>query len=149
MNQFYAMNAQEFKEAQAALQVAKMLGLIEHADFEALEQRRETKNKEIQIKLKQGEIVYGLTYYSAPAYLQYELTRFRLDFVVGAAPIRNHYRYRAITEKEKRSFYLENPDLFTRYHGDSFSYEEVEMIIEKRLREAEYNELIQNLLCQL
>ncbi|MEI3339912.1 MAG: hypothetical protein V8R80_08210 [Eubacterium sp.] len=46
-----------------------------------------------------------------------------------------------MTEEEKRTFYEENGDLFTRYFGDSFSYEEVRMIIEKRLKEMEMRDL--------
>ena len=39
-------------------------------------------------------------------------------------------------------------DLFTRYWGDSFPYEDVEQIIEKRLREEAYDALVQDLLRQ-
>lgn len=52
--------------------------------------------------------------------------------------------YREFTEEEKQAFYQENRDLFTRYSGDSFSYEEVSMIIEKRLREQEYEGLVRD-----
>lgn len=56
------------------------------------------------------------------------------------------YPYKEITEEEKKTFYEENRDLFTRYFGDSFGYEEVRMIIEKRLREREYENIVQDLL---
>ena len=53
------------------------------------------------------------------------------------------------TEEEKRAFYENNQDLFGRYHGDLFDYEDVRQIIEKRLREDAYDKLIQDILCQL
>ena len=52
------------------------------------------------------------------------------------------------TEEEKRAFYENNQDLFGRYHGDLFDYEDVRQIIEKRLREDAYDKLIQDILCQ-
>ena len=39
-------------------------------------------------------------------------------------------------------------DLFGRYQGDFFSYEEVAQMIENRLREDVYDRLVQNLLCE-
>ena len=50
--------------------------------------------------------------------------------------------------EEKRAFYENNQDLFGRYHGDLFDYEDVRQIIEKRLREDAYDRLIQDILCQ-
>jgi hypothetical protein len=149
IEQTYGITKEEQKKAKAALQNAKNLGLIDRADFEALEERRKKKNEEIAHRLKQGEVVYGLVSYSPCAYLQYELTRFKLDFVEKIEKIRENYVYQSISEQEKRDFYRENLDLFTRYAGDLFSYEEVEIIIEKRLREAEYEALINQLLCKL
>lgn len=145
MNGMWCLNETERKEAEGTLRLAKRLGFIEEAGLEALEERRKRKNEEIQDKLKKGETVYGLVSYSAPSYLQYELTRFRLDFVSGQA---SDYVYREITEKEKEKFYQENQDLFIRYLGDTFPYEDVRDIIEKRIREEEYHELIKDLLCQ-
>ena len=42
--------------------------------------------------------------------------------------------------------YEQNKDLFGRYFGDFFTYEEVEQIIEKRLREDAYDKLIEDVL---
>ena len=53
-----------------------------------------------------------------------------------------------ITENQKKAFYERNKDLFGRYFGDLFSYEEVEQIIEKRLREEVYDRLVQEILCR-
>lgn len=149
MNREYCLEKEEFRESQAALLFAKKLGLIDDADFLALERRRVAKNAENQEKMKRGEPVYGLITYSAPVYLQYELTRFKLDFTEETDNIKKNYEYRSISEKEKRDFYHENMDLFTRYFGDTFSYEEVELIIEKRIREEEYEKNVKDILCQL
>ena len=81
-------------------------------------------------------------------YLQYELTRFRLDFVQPTENIRKSGISPEITENQKKAFYERNKDLFGRYLGDLFSYEEVEQIIEKRLREEVYDRLVQEILCR-
>lgn len=148
MESMFCLNSMELKEAGAALTLAKQLGLIETDTLEAVEARRKCRNEENQRRMEGQEPVYGPVSYSPAAYLQYELIGFLMDFVAGAEEIKQNYTYRTITETDKRKFYEENPDLFTRYEGDLFSYEESELIIEKRLREAEYDALIQNILCQ-
>lgn len=149
MNRRYCLDKEEFRESQAALLFAKQIGLIDDADFLALEERRTAKNIENHEKLGKGEPVYGLITYSAPIYLQYELTRFKLDFTEETDNIKKNYEYRNISTEEKREFYHENMDLFTRYFGDAFTYEEVELIIEKRIREAEYEKNVKDILCKL
>lgn len=140
MNRKYCLDQKEWEEAQAALLLAKRFGLIEDADLEALEKRRAEKNRE--------SARYGARYYSPAMYLQYELTRFKLDFVQPSEQIRRLGVCPDFSEEEKRAFYENNQDLFGRYHGDLFEYEEVRQIIEKRLREEAYDRLIQDLLCQ-
>ena len=140
MNRKYCLDQKEWEEAQAALLLAKRFGLIEDAGPEALEKRRAAKNKE--------KSLYGVRYYSPAMYLQYELTRFKLDFVQPSEQIRRLGVCPDFSEEEKRAFYENNQDLFGRYHGDLFEYEEVRQIIEKRLREEAYDRLIQDLLCQ-
>lgn len=140
MNRKYCLDQKEWEEAQAALLLAKRFGLIEDAGLEALEKRRAEKNRE--------SARYGVRYYSPAMYLQYELTRFKLDFVQPSEQIRRLGVCPDFSEEEKRAFYENNQDLFGRYHGDLFEYEEVRQIIEKRLREDAYDRLIQDLLCQ-
>ena len=93
-----------------------------------------------------GKPVYGTRHFSAPAYLQYELTRFKLDFVERREKIRALGICPDFTDAQTRAWYDANPDLFTRYAGDSFPYEEVKQIIEKRMREEVYDSLVQDLL---
>lgn len=140
MNRKYCLDQKEWEEAQAALLLAKRYGVIEDASIEALEKRRAEKNRE--------SARYGARYYSPAMYLQYELTRFKLDFVQPSEQIRRLGVCPDFSEEEKRAFYENNQDLFGRYHGDLFEYEEVRQIIEKRLREDAYDRLIQDLLCQ-
>ena len=92
--------------------------------------------------------VYGTRYFSAPAYLQYELTRFKLDFVEPCEKIRALGVCPTFTDEQTRAWYDANPDLFTRYFGDSFSYEESRLIIEKHMREEVYDNLVQDILCE-
>ena len=78
MEQKFCLDEKSWKEAQAALLLAKRLGLIEDAGMEALERRRQQKNEKNRQAEEAGEMFYGPRFYSAPMYLQYELTRFRL-----------------------------------------------------------------------
>lgn len=145
--EYYGLASEvEFGNVLAQLKIAAWMGLIPTAEPGAVEERRARKNAEIESLLAAGETVYGLTYYTPAMYLQYELTRFKLDYTVYQGDRVGEYPYREITEEQKRTFYEENRDLFTRYSGDSFAYEEVAMIIEKRIREQEYENIIQDLL---
>lgn len=139
------LSQEEFTMAQAQLRAAVNFGFIEEADIDAISQRCQKHNRKIEDRLAGGEVVYGLTHFSLPAYLQYELTRFRLDFIEGKA---ENYEYMVITKAHRRKFYQDNPELFKRCAGDYFAYEDVEAVIEKRLREEEYYRYVQNLLCQ-
>ena len=147
---FYGLTSkEEVSEVLARLQIAAWMNLIPTPDLEAVDERRRRKNAEAEKALSEGGIVYGPVYYTPSMYLQYELTQFKLDYTVFKGEQVGRYPYREITEEEKRAFYGENRDLFTRYNGDSFAYKEVSMIIEKRLREQEYENIIRDLLCEL
>ena len=145
----FLMDKKEQERLKAELIFAKRLGLIEDDTFNGVKDRCQTENQKRKQMLENEEIVYGAEHFSLPAYVRYEQTRFRLDFVSESEKIKKHYSYRNISEEEKQAFYEENKDLFTRYHGDSFMYEEVAMIIRKRMREIEYEKEIHNILCQL
>lgn len=142
------MNEKELKQLRAELIFAKKLGLIEDDTLDGVEDRRQKENQKREQMLQKSEIVYGPEQFSLPAYVRYEQTRFRLDFISECEKIKEHYTYPTISEKEKQMFYEANRDLFTRYNGDSFTYEEVSGIIKKRMREIEYEKEIHNILCQ-
>lgn len=142
------MNEKELKQLRAELIFAKKLGLIEDDTLDEVEDRRQKENQKREQMLQKSEIVYGPEQFSLPAYVRYEQTRFRLDFISECEKIKEHYTYPTIFEKEKQMFYEANRDLFTRYNGDSFTYEEVSGIIKKRMREIEYEKEIHNILCQ-
>ena len=127
----------EWENALVQLQLAKQLGLIDDA--------KNAANARLQAA---GTVFYGPRQYTPAMYLQYELTRFKLDFAQPTAAIRALPVCPVITEEQKQAYYRNNPDLFTRYWGDSFPYEDVEQIIEKRLREEAYDALVQDLLRQ-
>lgn len=142
------MNEKELKQLRAELIFAKKLGLIEDDTLDGVEDRRQKENQKREQMLQKSEIVYGPEQFSLPAYVRYEQIRFRLDFISECEKIKEHYTYPTIFEKEKQMFYEANRDLFTRYNGDSFTYEEVSGIIKKRMREIEYEKEIHNILCQ-
>lgn len=122
------------------------LGAVGDDSPEALERRRAAKNAQAERAEQDGKPVYGTRRFSAPAYLQYELTRFKLDFAEPCEKIRALVSARISPMHRPRAWYDANPDLFTRYAGDSFPYEEVKQIIEKRMREEVYDSLVQDLL---
>lgn len=146
MRNMYCLSCEELDVAKATLIAAKQFGFIEEAGFAAMENRCALANQKNQQKLKMGELVYGVTHYSPAAYLQYELTQFKLDFLSGKAVA---YSYRQITEGEKLEYYSKNQDLFTDYDCEYYDYESVKEVIEKRLREEEFYGYIQDILCQL
>lgn len=148
MERIYCLTLPEWRYAQGCLALAKRLGLIDDDSPAALEKRRAAKNAEISRREADGMTVYGTRYFSAPAYLQYELTRFKLDFVEPCEKIRALGVCPTFTDEQTRAWYDANPDLFTRYFGDSFSYEESRLIIEKRMREEVYENLVQDILCE-
>lgn len=148
IGQKYCLTSERWKYAQACLTLAKRFGLIDDDSPEALEKRCAAKNAETVAAERNGQVTYGTRCYNIAAYLQYELTRFRLDFVEPSDRIRALGVCPDFTAEETRAFYDANRDLFTRYFNDSFSYDEVRLIIEKRLREEVYDNLVQDILCE-
>ena len=144
----FGLDEQSFARAQAALVLARNLGLIDDSSLTALDERRKRRNADNARKEAAGEMFYGPHSYTPAMYLQYELTRFRLDFVQPVEQIRKLGVCPGFSESEKRTFYEKNLDLFSRYHGDLFAYEDVAQIIEKRLREEVYDKLIEDILRQ-
>ena len=142
----YCLTPEQWRHAKACLTLAKRWGLIGDDSPEALERRRAAKNAQAEKAEQDGKPVYGTRRFSAPAYLQYELTRFKLDFAEPCEKIRALGICPDFTDAQTRAWYDTNPDLFTRYAGDSFPYEEVKQIIEKRMREEVYDSLVQDLL---
>ena len=148
MEQTYCLTPAEWRYARGCLTLAKRWGLIEDDTPAALEGRRAAKNAGACRCKAGGTMLYGVRHYSEPAYLQYELTRFKLDFVEPCGKIRALGVCPDFTEAQTRAWYDANRDLFTRYFGDSFSYEESRQIIEKRMREEVYDNLVQDILCE-
>ncbi len=118
------------KRIEAEFKVAYELGLI--------------KSPELKDSLKHYEYIkghtpfYGATITDKTAYLLNMLTFFKLRYVEGCA----HCDYREITDEEVKEYFATNSDLFTRYFGESFTLEEVESVIRKRLREEDYEKLV-------
>lgn len=140
----YAKDPQELRRICANLTFAKQLGLIDDDSLEAAEERCRRENACRGEKLAAGEVVYGLTAYPLPAYLQYECTRFRLAFAGERRQVR--YNYAPITAREEKAYYKANKDLFTRYMGDKFRFREVKQVVRKKMREEEYDRAVQDLL---
>lgn len=149
MMTFDFLEKEERDYVMASLLFAQKLGLIDNSLLAAVEQRRQEENKRRKEMLQQGKVIYGPTEYSAAAYLQHELTGFQLDYISESEKILNREVFRRISDREIRQFYEDHADLFTRYQGDTFAYEDVKMIIYKKIREKDYEDEIQNLLCQL
>ena len=135
--------------AMASLLFAQKLGLVDNCLLTDVEQRRQEENRNRRETLERGEILYGPVEYNPISYLQQELTGFRLDYVSESEKITNRQVFRPISREETRQFYEEHADLFTRYQGDAFAYEDVELIIRKKIREKDYEDGIKDILRQL
>ena len=92
---------------------------------------------------KNGTAAFGARYLTPEMYLDYELKSIQLAFATYKGEMVGNYKCHVYTEDEKRAFYDANQDLFTRYHGDLFPYEEVDLIIEKWLKVQEYQDIIE------
>ena len=84
----YCLTPEQWRHTKACLTLAKRWGLIGDDSPEALERRRAAKNAQAERAEQDGKPVYGTRRFSAPAYLQYELTRFKLDFAEPCEKIR-------------------------------------------------------------
>ena len=93
---------------------------------------------------KNGTADFGARYLTPEMYLDYELKSIQLAFATYKGEMVGNHKCHVYTEDEKRAFYDANQDLFTRYHGDLFSYEEVDLIIEKWLKVQEYQEFLES-----
>ena len=108
-----------------------------------VDQRRaetEWKNAEAW---KNGTTAFGARYLTPAMHLDYELKSIQLAFATYKGEMVGNHKCHVYTEDEKRAFYDANQDLFTRYHGDLFPYEEVDLIIEKWLKVQEYQDIIE------
>lgn len=80
MNNFHFSNETEKKYALACLEFAKIIGLIDDSSLDAVEKRCKAENEKRRIQTENGETVYGLVEFPLSVYLDYELTRIKLDF---------------------------------------------------------------------
>ena len=141
----FGVGEEEVKKVRAELKFAVNLGLITDDSLQGVESRRIAKEAETTAALGENKIVYGLSSYSRQAFIRYELTRFRLDFISEGSAV--NYKYTDIFEKDAIDFYEKNRDLFTRANGESFEFDEVRLIVKKKIRELEYEKNV-NLLCE-
>ncbi len=149
MNSFYFITDEQRRYALACLTFAKNIGLIDDDGLEAVAYRCNKENEKRRQALENDEIVYGLKQFTIPVYLDYELTRFRLDFASEKDVIKNNYTYPPIKTKQLKEFFKSNSDLFTRYNGEKFGFKESEMVVYKKIREEQYDAEINAILRQL
>lgn len=148
MKSFYFTSDEQKQYTLACLIFAKRLGLIDDESLEGVAKRCNDENERRQKAVENGEIVYGLKEFTLPVYLDYELTRFRLDFASESNKIKS-YQFKPIESKELKAYFKENKDLFTRYNGDKFRFKESKMVVYKKIREEQYDDEIKAILCQL
>lgn len=139
----------DMKYAQACLIFAKRLGLIEDDSLEAVKQRCQAENDKRAQMLKEDAVFYGLTNFSFREYLEWDISKIKLDFVSESEQVKKAYSFREIPKKEIKAYYKNNRDLFTRYNGDRFPFRDLKQIIRKRIREEEFENEIKNILRQL
>ena len=89
----FIMDRKEQKQLKAELIFAKRLGLTEDDTLDGVVSRCEKENQRRKGMLQNGEIIYGPEHFSLPAYVRYEQTRFRLDFVSESEKVKKNYSY--------------------------------------------------------
>lgn len=149
MDSFYFTSQEQRNYALACLSFAKKLGLIDDCSLDAVKKRCDAENEKRRQALEKGETVYGLRQFSLPVYLDYELTRFRLDFASERDTIKSNYNYKPIEKKELKEYFRNNRELFTRYGGEKFRFGESKLVVYKKIREEQYDEEINALLHKL
>ena len=93
MNTFLFENEEEKKYALACLAFSKSLNLIDDDSLEGVKKRCDAENEKRKAQLENGETVYGLTHFSYPAFLNFELTRLKLDFVGESEKVKKAYNF--------------------------------------------------------
>ena len=78
MQQKYCIKQECLRKAQGAFLLAHKMGLLEDPSMEGLEARRQNHNEKLKMMEQEEKLFYGPRYFSAPAYLQYELTRLKV-----------------------------------------------------------------------
>ena len=89
MQQKYCIKQECLRKAQGAFLLAHKMGLLEDPSMEGLEARRQNHNEKLKMMEQEEKLFYGPRYFSAPAYLQYELTRLKLNFVQPSEAVRS------------------------------------------------------------
>lgn len=111
-------------------------------------QRRAEKERKNTDAWKNGTAAFGVRHLTPAMHLDHELKSIQLAFAEYKGDKVGTHICHVYTEDEKRAFYDANQDLFTRYHGDLFSYEEVDLIIEKWLKVQEYQDIIESVVAE-
>lgn len=139
----------------AELRLAKYMDFLSDGSLEEIEKLCHEENQRREKAYALQGFVYGNKQYTLPVFLQRFLSLLRLDYVSGNFSFTEEakakgFEKRSYSQKEKEQFYQENQDLFLRALGgeDKFSFEEAEDIIEKRLKEKEYQSYVQKILCE-
>lgn len=100
--------------------------------MEAVIKRCDAENEKRKLQKENNETVYGLTHFSYPAYLDYELTRLKLDFVGECENVKKAYTYKEISRKQMKAYFKQNKDLFTRYNNDKFFFLKLKPLFTRR-----------------
>ena len=122
------------KRVEVTLAVAFRLGMLPSPSLAALLSSRPEEEGEYGARL------------SETGWLIHSLNMLRLRYANEDAGIKHSFR--PISRAQMEEWYKSNSDLFTRYEGDSFDFEEVTDVVRKRMREEEWEGLIDEMACQ-
>lgn len=120
------------------LRFAKEVGFISSDNLPYLKNLFEKEN------LRRKQNSFGPSFLSFDEFIETLLTDFFLAFILRKESIK--YCYDELTEKDYLSYWNSKRNLFTRYSGDCFDYEESKDIIAKRIREEEYEKNVERIL---
>ena len=104
MQQKYCIKQECLRKAQGAFLLAHKMGLLEDSSMQGLEARRQNHNEKLKMMEQEEKLFYGPRYFSAPAYLQYELTRLKLNFVQPSEAFEAQVCVRMSQSRRRKNF---------------------------------------------
>ena len=97
---------EKLKYNRAVYENAKQQGYVDEIDYKHIVERMENENKMRKEKIAQGEPVYGLSEFTIPLFMEYEMDTFQKRYCENL-----DNKGMQITDEEREQYYEENKDL--------------------------------------
>lgn len=114
-------------ESYAQFRMGETLGLCQAYSFSSMQRSMEADNQSRQVKMSQGEVVYGMQEFTLPTYFSYIRNGLRQDIVSKLSESAD-----TAIEKAARKYYRDNPDSFRTLTKVQYETDETG-VMEKRI----------------